>query len=57
MAPGPSATTPLLRAAAVRSAVVQNARMAPRYVAGTRQASGHGAAAASAEQYAPEGEC
>lgn len=47
-----SSTTPLLRAAAVRNAVAQNARMAPRY---TRQAS-HGAAAASAEQYPTEGE-
>lgn len=48
-----SSTTPLLRAAAVRNAVAQNARMAPRY---TRQASGHGAATASAEQYPAEGE-
>lgn len=47
-----SSTTPLLRAAAVRNAVAQNARMAPRY---TRQASGHGAATASAEQYPTEG--
>lgn len=47
-----SSTTPLLRAAAVRNAVAQNARMAPRY---SRQAS-HGAATASAEQYPAEGE-
>lgn len=47
-----SSTTPLLRAAAVRNAVAQNARMAPRY---SRQAS-HGAAAARAEHYPAEGE-
>lgn len=43
---------PLLRAAAVRNSVAQNARMAPR---NTRQASSHGATA-SAEQYPAEGE-
>lgn len=48
-----ASTTPLLRAAAVRNVVAQNARMAPRY---TRQASGHGAATASAEQYPTESE-
>lgn len=45
--------TPLLRKAAVRNAVVQNARMAPRY-AGKRAASGH-AVEAGAEQYPQEG--
>jgi hypothetical protein len=53
MAPPTSATAPLLRAAAVRNAVAQNARMAPRY---SRQASGHGAAAAAGEVYPTEGE-
>lgn len=45
---------PLLRKAAVRNAVVQNARMAPRY-AGKRQASGH-AVEAAGESYPAEGE-
>ena len=45
---------PLLRKAAIRNAVVQNARMAPRY-AGKRQASGHAVEAGAAEQYPEEG--